>query len=64
MSGRAFVTPDDVQELAEPVLCHRFVLSADAAIAGRTAADILAGLLAALPVPPAREALFERNDGR
>ena len=64
VSGRAFVTPDDVQELAEPVLCHRFVLSADAAIAGRTAADILAGLLAALPVPPAREALFERNDGR
>lgn len=58
VSGRDFVTPDDVQELAAPVLCHRLVLSADAAMAGRTAQDILAELLAEIPVPPAKETLF------
>ena len=62
VSGRDFVTPDDVKELAEPVLCHRLVLSADAAMAGRTAREVLSEVLASLPVPPAREALFDKSD--
>lgn len=63
VSGRDFVTPDDIQELAAPVLCHRLVLSADAAMAGKTAAEILKALLEEIPVPPAKEALFEKGNG-
>ncbi len=58
VSGRDFVTPDDVQTLAEPLLCHRFLLSAEAAMAGRSAGEVLAKILADTPVPPATEALF------
>jgi MoxR-like ATPase len=61
VSGRDFVTPDDVKELAGPVLCHRLVLSADAAMAGRTTAEVLDGILASLPVPPAAEELFAQS---
>ncbi len=60
VSGRDFVTPDDVRELAVPVLAHRLVLSADAAMAGRSAASVLGTLTDAVPVPPAKEALFPR----
>ena len=63
VSGRDFVTPDDIQELAAPVLCHRLVLSADAAMAGKTAEEILTALLEKIPVPPAKEALFEKGNG-
>ncbi len=58
VSGRDFVTPDDVQTLAEPVLCHRFLLSAEAAMTGRGARDVLAKILEETPVPPAKEELF------
>jgi len=61
VSGRDFVTPDDVRELAVPVLCHRLVLSADAAMAGKDAPTVLRGLLDALPVPPAKETMFGTN---
>ena len=49
--GAAFVTPDDVQELAPATLRHRIVLSADAELSGRTADDVIAGAIAAVPVP-------------
>ena len=58
VSGRDFVTPDDVRELVLPVLCHRLVLSADAAMTGKTAAAVLTALADAVPVPPAKEAYF------
>lgn len=60
VSGRDYVTPDDVRALAVPVLCHRLVLSADAAMAGKTARGVLEALADAVPVPPAREALFSQ----
>ena len=59
VSGRDYATPDDVRELAEPVLCHRMVLSADAAMAGRDVQQVLAGIIEALPVPPEKEKLFD-----
>lgn len=59
--GRSFVTPDDVRELAKPVLCHRLMLSPDAAMAGRNAGEILDELLASVPVPPAARTLFDRE---
>ena len=60
VSGRDFVTPDDIRELVVPVLCHRLVLSADAVMAGKMPIDVLTALADAVPVPPAREALFDR----
>jgi len=51
LSGRDFVTPDDVKELSGPVLSHRLVLQADAQVDGLSPDDILADLLARLEVP-------------
>ncbi|MBR2717339.1 MAG: AAA family ATPase, partial [Oscillospiraceae bacterium] len=61
ISGRDFVTPDDVRELAVPALCHRLTLNANAA--GRTAEAVLRELMETLPVPPGRAALFEGKNG-
>jgi MoxR-like ATPase len=52
--GRAFVTPDDVKAMAEPVLGHRLLLRPEAELAGHTAAGLLATLLASVPVPQQR----------
>jgi MoxR-like ATPase len=49
--GRAYVTPDDVQELAEPVLAHRLMPSAPARLRGRPAGELVTALLKAVPVP-------------
>lgn len=63
VSGRDFVTPDDVRELAVPVLSHRLIPSADAAMAERFPTDILNALLAEVPVPPADGELFAKKNG-
>ena len=60
MEGRSFVTPDDVQLLAEPVLAHRLLLNHEARLSGTTAEQIIGGLLTTLPAPPAGgEELYE-----
>lgn len=51
LSGRAYVIPDDLHRLAPQVLTHRLVPTSDAAAAGRSAGDILARLVAGVPVP-------------
>ena len=51
MSGRGFVTPDDVKAVALPALRHRVVLRPEVALEGRTADGVLNGVLAAVPVP-------------
>jgi MoxR-like ATPase len=51
LAGRDFVTPDDVQELAAPVLAHRLLLARDALVDGRSAEDVLSEVSAAVPVP-------------
>ncbi len=51
LAGRDFVTPDDVQALVEPVLAHRLLLARDAAIDGRSGADVLREVVAVVPVP-------------
>ncbi len=53
LDERDYVLPDDLQALAEPVLAHRLLLSADAQIARRPVTAILADILAAVPVPAA-----------
>ena len=54
LSGRDHVLPDDVQALAAPVLAHRLLLSADAALGRRSAEHVVAELLATVPVPRRR----------
>jgi MoxR-like ATPase len=49
--GRGYVTPDDVQELAEPILAHRLIPSAPARLRGHPAGELVASLLKAVPVP-------------
>ncbi len=49
--GRGFVLPDDVKTLAPAVLGHRIILNADARLRGRDSAEIVAEVLATVPVP-------------
>jgi MoxR-like ATPase len=49
--GRTYVIPDDLKQLAAPVLAHRLVLRPDARLHGRTPAEVIAGLLAQTTVP-------------
>lgn len=51
MAGRDHVLPDDVQELAEPVLAHRLLPSTEARLSGRTTSDIVAEAVARIPLP-------------
>ncbi len=50
LAGRDYVTPDDIQVLAEPVLAHRLELRAQAKYAGRSTAQIVDDVVAAVPV--------------
>jgi MoxR-like ATPase len=50
-AGRTYVIPDDVKALAEPVLAHRLVLSAEAQLAGATAASMLTQVFGSVAVP-------------
>jgi len=54
ISGRNHVLPDDVQTLVHPVLAHRLLTSADAAIHQRSAEEALSMLLSQVPIPRSR----------
>jgi MoxR-like ATPase len=49
--GRAYVTPEDVKELAPSVLRHRLVLTYEAEAEGVTAEEIIDRILLAVEVP-------------
>ncbi|WP_328605798.1 MoxR family ATPase [Amycolatopsis sp. NBC_00345] len=49
--GRGFVTPDDVKEIAQPVLAHRLILTTDAELNNRRPADVVDEVLATTPAP-------------
>jgi len=48
---RAFITPDDIKELAYPVLRHRLVRQAETEIEGTTVEQVIDQLLASVEVP-------------
>lgn len=50
LQGRDYVLPDDVQVLAPLVLPHRCIVRPDSALRGRTAEQIIAGLLESVPL--------------
>lgn len=49
--GRAYVVPDDVKELAMPVLRHRLMMRPDAELEGVRPDDVIQRILADVPVP-------------
>jgi MoxR-like ATPase len=51
LRGRSFVTPDDVKEIAKPVLRHRIVLRPEAEIEGATPDQVLDEVIAGIEVP-------------
>ncbi len=58
MEGRDFVTPDDIQRVACPVLCHRIMLSNEARFAGKDAEAVVNEILSTVSVPPGRADTF------
>ncbi|TDQ00752.1 AAA family ATPase [Labedaea rhizosphaerae] len=53
VEGRAFVTADDVKAMARAVLCHRLMLTPEAAVREFRTEAIVDNILAAVPVPQA-----------
>ncbi|ALN64104.1 MULTISPECIES: AAA family ATPase [Lysobacter] len=51
LSGRDFVTPDDVREIAKPALRHRIALAPELQIEGQSPDDVLQALLAKVEAP-------------
>jgi MoxR-like ATPase len=50
-SGRAFVSPDDVKAVAEPVLTHRLIVAPEARSSGLGAQDLVREAIEKTPVP-------------
>jgi MoxR-like ATPase len=51
VQGRTYVIPDDIKELAEPVLAHRIILRPNAEMQGQSAGKLVASLLEREHVP-------------
>jgi MoxR-like ATPase len=51
LSGRAFVSPDEVKAVAKPCMRHRVIVRPELELEGSTADAILDGLLATVPTP-------------
>jgi MoxR-like ATPase len=51
LDGREFVTPENVQEIAVPVIAHRTMLDPRARFSGVTARGIVEDILNKIPVP-------------
>jgi MoxR-like ATPase len=54
--GRDYVTPDDIKDLAVPVLAHRILLSPEAQMRGSSAEDVLEALVGRVPIPARQQA--------
>ncbi|WP_415379363.1 AAA family ATPase [Halosimplex sp. TS25] len=65
LRGREYVTPDDVRQVAQPVLAHRVVLTADARVGEATKGDVVADAVDEVTVPTVtREARPRAGRGR
>jgi MoxR-like ATPase len=51
VSGRKFVRPDDVKQMAGPVLTHRLILRPESRLRKLTAASVVNEIVAEVPVP-------------
>jgi MoxR-like ATPase len=60
LEGRDYVLPDDVQELAVPVLAHRLIPTAEAQVSRRGPEDVVADLVERLSLPEPASAARRR----
>jgi len=51
ISGRDFVTPEDIQSVVKPVLQHRIQLTPEKELEGKTPADIINSIIQSIEVP-------------
>lgn len=51
LSGRDFVSPEDIQQVVIPALRHRLILSAEAEMSGKRPDDVLRDILHSVEVP-------------
>ena len=56
LDGRDYVLPDDIQDLAGPVLAHRILLTPDAQVNGRSAERVVEDLVGSISLPGGEEA--------
>lgn len=54
VQGRAYVTPDDIKAILQPVLGHRLILRPEAQMRGSEVPEILAAIGSGVPVPGTR----------
>lgn len=54
--GRGYVTPDDIKDLAIPVMSHRLILNAEAQFSGVTSEQVIDEILANVAAPSERAA--------
>ncbi|CAB1078472.1 FIG022979: MoxR-like ATPases [Olavius algarvensis Delta 1 endosymbiont] len=55
LKARSFVLPDDVKELAEPVLSHRLILKEEERLRGTEPQQVIEDILGRLPVPVGKQ---------
>ncbi len=60
VSGRDFVTPEDVKAVAQPVLAHRMTLRPELWMSNVSGATVVQNVLASVATPSAREAVAPR----
>jgi MoxR-like ATPase len=51
LDGRGFVLPDDIRDVAHPVLEHRLLLDIDRELRGATVRSVIDSVLESVPVP-------------
>ena len=51
LDGREYVSPDDIQALAEPVLAHRVIATQESRYGGKTPEATIAEIVSRVPVP-------------
>ena len=51
MDGRAYVVPEDIKTLVEPVFAHRLLLAPDAAMRGVSSTEVLRSVVESVPAP-------------
>jgi MoxR-like ATPase len=63
IQGRAYVIPEDIKRLAQPVLAHRLILDVNTRMHGKPPREVLDSLLAQVSVP-VEETWAEEAAGR
>jgi MoxR-like ATPase len=55
MEGREYVIPSDIQQIADPVLAHRLVLTPEAQVSDVPKSEVIADIIDEVPVPSISE---------